>query len=446
MVIISFSSVITVNAQTITYDDVGVIVNDNSLESINIAGYFQSERNIPAQNMIHINAPTIEEIDSTQFELIRLQIETYLVSNNLVDSLNYLVTTKGVPLKVNSGCVQNPIPGQTCSSFDSDLALILGSYSSSILMNGQLPNPYFGSTSNFSRDNVGIYLVTRLDGYTVGDVFKIIDNSGPMTGLDQVSDYAILDMNQATGGDSAYFVDVNLQPAYNVLTGDNWNTEFDQNFNPLTGQNQVFAYLSTGHGPLFNVNLNNTWTQGSFSSMSTCKTAETFDMSQNTNNQFLLADLIAEGCTAAHGHVNCIYFGQIFRFDILVDRYLDPNNDFNLAESYYMGEPTLSWQSVIIGDPKASVFIENTASINNIKEDIVNIYPNPTFDQFKISGISELYGDVSIMISSINGTIVEIDNEPNEGKSYNLPSSGVYFVNVYVDGTTIGRTYRVIKQ
>jgi uncharacterized protein (TIGR03790 family) len=435
-------------AQTVNYNDVGVIVNDNSQESIDIADYFQNARNIPAQNMIHISAPTSEDIDGVQFGQIRSQIENYLISNSLEDSLNYLVTTKGVPLKLYnySDCVQNPTPGMNCGSFDSDLALILGSYSSSIGNAGHVPNPYKFADTNFTRATYGIYLVTRLDGYTKQDVFNLIDNSGPNTGLDQQMDLAVLDMNNTLGGgDSLYFANEVLQPAYDTLTSGLWNAIVDYNLPQITNQNNVFAYLSTGHGPYNSTNLNYSWTQGAFSSLSTCNTAQTFDASLNTSNNFLLANLIAQGCTAAHGYVNCIYFGQILPLDVFVDRYLDPIKNYNLAESYYMAESTLSWQTVIIGDPKASVYINNPASVSTYEKDFIKIFPNPTSDHFKIIGINELSGDVSLSITSIDGTIIEMDNEIQEGKFYQLTASGVYFVNVYSNGEHIG-TYRIIKQ
>jgi hypothetical protein len=39
----------------VNYNDVAVIVNDNSQSSQDIANYFKVKRNIPAQNIIHIN-------------------------------------------------------------------------------------------------------------------------------------------------------------------------------------------------------------------------------------------------------------------------------------------------------------------------------------------------------------------------------------------------------
>ena len=70
-------------SQVVDYADVGVIINDNSQTSIDIGTYFQQERNIPNENMIHVSAPVTEEIDSSEFEHIRIQIENYLTTSNL---------------------------------------------------------------------------------------------------------------------------------------------------------------------------------------------------------------------------------------------------------------------------------------------------------------------------------------------------------------------------
>ena len=47
---------------------------------------------------------------------------------------------------------------------------------------------------------------------------------------------------------------------------------------------------------------------------------------------------------------------------------------------------TLSWQSIIIGDPKATVVIDNTATIPKIDETAFSVYPNPNNGFFHISG------------------------------------------------------------
>ena len=107
-----------------SYNDVAVIINTNSTLSDSIGKYFIGARNIPASNVIYISAPVTEEIDSLQFENLRNQVEQHLITNNLVESINYLVTTKGVPLKVFRGNTFSTSSGS--SSVESELCLILG--------------------------------------------------------------------------------------------------------------------------------------------------------------------------------------------------------------------------------------------------------------------------------------------------------------------------------
>ena len=74
-------------SQSVSYSDVAVIVNDNSQVSMDIANYFQSERNIPSENMIHVLAPSTEIIDSIEFVQIRSQIESHLSLKSLKNNL-----------------------------------------------------------------------------------------------------------------------------------------------------------------------------------------------------------------------------------------------------------------------------------------------------------------------------------------------------------------------
>ena len=62
----------------------------------------------------------------------------------------------------------------------------------------------------------------------------------------------------------------------------------------------------------------------------------------------LAADYIAEGVTGASGHVDEPYLHACPRPQILIPSYLTGRN---LAESYYLSIPALSWQNIVIGDP-----------------------------------------------------------------------------------------------
>ncbi len=422
-------------AQAVNYNDVVVIVNHNSPASVNIGYYFQQARNIPSSHIISISGSTNELIDSLEFEQIRAQIESQLAIIQLTDSINYLVTTKGIPLKIESTCAITS--NGSCASFDSEIGLILGTYSSSIGVGSSIPNPYYGATQPFSRADYGIYLVTRLDGYTVQDVLNLIDRTGPETPINLATSNAIVDLNLATGGDSAYMMDFYLQPTYDFFTNNAWNAQLDANLNPLLNQTDVAAYIYEGMSVVSNVNLNYTWTEGSIATMSTGKSAITFDTATNSSNNLLLADLISEGCTGAYGHIDNIFFGQMLNAETLVKRYFDPLENYNFAESCFMSEGYLSWQGVAIGDPKSSVVLNDLASIDKPVMDEISMYPNPS------TGIVQILANesiISIAVYDMKGAQVINHNQlMSDSFELNLQGveNGIYLVHIEMNGNLI---------
>lgn len=55
--------------------DLGVIVNDNDPQSVAVAYYYQQKRNIPPQNIIHVNIPNPGiDISSADFNLLRAKV------------------------------------------------------------------------------------------------------------------------------------------------------------------------------------------------------------------------------------------------------------------------------------------------------------------------------------------------------------------------------------
>ncbi len=68
--------------------------------------------------------------------------------------------------------------------------------------------------------------------------------------------------------------------------------------------------------------------------------------------QSLTADYIAEGASAATGHVAEPYLGLTPRPDFFLPAYYSGRN---LAESFYLSIPALSWQNIVIGDPLMSL-------------------------------------------------------------------------------------------
>jgi uncharacterized protein (TIGR03790 family) len=331
-------------AQTHTYNDVAVIINLNSAISDSIGNYFIAERGVPMQNRIYVSSPVSEEIDSVQFQVLRSQIESYLTTNNIADSINYLVTTKGVPLKIKRSDLMN------AASVESELSLILGPYSDNIQKYGVITSPYYLQRNDFTHARYGIYLVTRLDGYTYADIKRIIDQSGSIGANVPVGGQYVFDQDP-TWNDRIPNLNDNMRGAAAILTGRGMNVLIDNTTTFLTGQQNVLGYAGWGSNDRnhsLNGLLNNTWMPGAIAETYVSTSARTFT-SPAVYGQSLIADLIAEGITAAKGYVYEPYSSAIADVSVLFDLY---TNGYTIAESYYSASPYLSWMDVIIGDPK----------------------------------------------------------------------------------------------
>ena len=84
-----------------TPQNVLLVVNGNVPESRTIADYYRSKRPVPPGNVCVISAPAVEEIDWAVYERdIERPVGQCLSRGALVDKILYIVTTMGVPLKV----------------------------------------------------------------------------------------------------------------------------------------------------------------------------------------------------------------------------------------------------------------------------------------------------------------------------------------------------------
>jgi uncharacterized protein (TIGR03790 family) len=337
------------------YDDVLVVINSNSSISDQVGTYFASSRNIPAVNIVRVNVPTDEEIDDATFSSLRSQIETYLTSNNLVDKINYIVTTKGMPLKVNRGDTFST--SSPSSSVESELTLILGSYSTSIGGNGIVYSPYYYQTAHFSRAAYGIYLVTRLDGYSFDEIKGLIDRGGPNTPFSKTNAKFVLDEDPAWNS-SLPGLNSSMASAQTILASKGLGTVLDTSTVFLTDEPNVIGYTSWGSNDHYADDYtqyakpHNAWAPGAIAETYVSTDGRTFT-SPPSYGQSLVADLVEEGLTGVKGYVYEPYSFAMAAVSVLFDRY---TSGYNLAESYYMSSRSLSWMDEVIGDPKTTVY------------------------------------------------------------------------------------------
>jgi len=336
-----------------SYSDVAVVVNTRSGNSVAIGNYFRNARSIPEANMVYVNVDSAEEADDAVFRILRSQIEQQLVANNLVNSINYIVTTKGVPLKVNRGSTFSTT--SPSSSVESELACMLGRYSGYIGQEGRITSPYYHQSVPFSRAEFGIYLVTRLDAYTVQQVFDMIDRSGPGVCVNASAAY-VFDQDP-DWNTSLPYLNSSMESAQQSLVARGKHVQLNSDTLYLTNRTNVIGYVSWGtndhHAAEFTQHgiPHNSWVAGSIAETYVSTSGRSFDLPAEYG-QSLIADVIQEGVSGAKGYVYEPYSSSMADASILFDAYCSGHN---LAESYSMASSYLSWMDVIVGDPKTSI-------------------------------------------------------------------------------------------
>jgi uncharacterized protein (TIGR03790 family) len=341
-----------------TPQNVLVVVNDNSPVSRSIGEYYAVRRAIPSRNICHLRTTTDEAIPRSQYDLeIAAPIADYLKKNNLVESVLYIVTTLGVPLKIPG---TDGVAGDA-SSVDSELTLLYSDMKGARHpIAGSIPNPFFGRRNDkFSHPQFPIYLVTRLAAYDFDEAKGIVDRSLRAANIGKF----VIDLSTGGYPDGETW----LTNAAALLPPD--RVVLDKTSTVLYDQTDVIGYASWGSNDK-NRHRRSTgfgWLPGAIMTEYVSTNARTFVRPPENwtfsdwnsphlwfagSPQSMTADYIHEGVTGASGHVYEPYLTMNPRPDFLLPAYYQGRN---LADSYYISIPRLSWQNIVVGDPLCSL-------------------------------------------------------------------------------------------
>ena len=160
-------------------NNVLVVVNRASADSQTIADAYVKARSIPPENIVRLQTDPGDEIDRNRFDSeIERPIGEWISRHSLQDRILYIVLTKGIPLRVSG---TSGLDGSV-ASVDSELTLLYRKLLGvSIPPGGRVVNPYFhgdspiASAKPLSHRDHDIYLVTRLDGFSVQDAIELIE-------------------------------------------------------------------------------------------------------------------------------------------------------------------------------------------------------------------------------------------------------------------------------
>lgn len=369
-VLLSVCLVAVSHAQTAA--NVAVVINQDSPASIEVGEYYARKRAISESNIIRLRTAPEELISRAAYiDAIERPIAVALSDRGLQDRILYIVLTKGVPLRISGSAGLNT----TGASVDSELTLLYRKLTGrSVITAGRVDNPYFlrssdlGDARPFSHRDHDIYLVTRLDAFTVQEATALVDRAlAPAT-----EGRIILDRR---GGATAATADLWLVAARTRLTGLGRSTRVDLVEDPVPDDGPVLGYYSWGSSDPLNGRrrLGLHFTAGSLAATLAGTDARTFatppegwqpavgsaDRSKwfAETPQSLIADLIRDGATGAAGNVTEPLLASALRPQVLFPAYL---SGFNLAEAFYLALPHLSWQGVIVGDPLCRPFAGRT--------------------------------------------------------------------------------------
>ena len=313
-----------------------VIINENSAASREIGAYYAAKRRIPARNVLRIKCPAEEIIKTYLYKsLVEKPVKEYLEKKGLKDSVDYLVLTKGVPIKLSNYMSLDSVLMSMDLGLEGEPAKI------------GVPNPYFGEKGSFSHKKYGFYLATRLDGYTVKDAKALVDRS---LAAKPEREAFLIDLTPSRDSRGYKLMNDDMKQAHELITRKGYLSFLDDTKAFVGGRKHLMGYFSWGsNDPSYTVEAykSNKFVPGAIAETAVSSSARTFERTKD-GGQSLIADLIEAGVTGVKGYVSEPTLTAIARPQILFDRYL---SGFNLAESFYMASPFIYWKGIVIGDP-----------------------------------------------------------------------------------------------
>ena len=336
-------------------DVVLVVVNQSSALSRQIGDYYAQRRHIPATNVCRISASTDEEISRSTYDREVVQpVQNCLRVRRLIEKILYIVTTAGVPLKIRG---EISLSGDA-ASVDSELTLLYSDmHGRPHALAAGIANPFFGKVAAaFRHPDFPVYLVTRLAGFNFTDVKGMVDRAQMARNRGKF----VIDLKASdnTKGNAWLLQAAQQLPRDRVV--------FDSSPTVLDHQSDVIAYASWGSNDPNRTqrNLSLGWLPGAIMTEYVSTNGRSFARPPEDwkigvaktpfagSAQTLTSDYVHGGVTGASGHVYEPFLQFTPRPNILLPAYFRGRN---LAESYYLAIPLLSWMNIVVGDPLCAI-------------------------------------------------------------------------------------------
>ncbi len=310
-----------------------IVINMNDADSRQIAGYYQSKRGIPEENIIRVRMPAGKNaISEKEFKKVYQQIK-----KQTPDNVQYYALAWSRPYRV------------ACMSITSAVAF---GFDKSFCAKGCKPtrlSAYYNSDSEQPFDDLNIRPAMMLAGSSLKQVYAMIDrgvaSDGSMTGSSRPKATAYL----MSTSDKARNVRARRYKIIQEMLAKNINIE-QINANVLKDKKDVMFYF-TGLTRVEGIKSNH-YLPGAIADHLTSSGGNLFGGRQMSILRWLDA-----GATASYGTVvePCAFTQKFPNPGIVIERYTQGES---LIQAYWK---SVAWpgQGVFVGEPMAAPYAQN---------------------------------------------------------------------------------------
>jgi len=346
-----------------------IVVNRNDPDSLFIGQYYARQRGIPESRIVQLSAPIKETITIAEYaKTVANPLLNALIENKWVKGVKdrskdaygrerlsvsihnipFVVLIKGVPLRIaNDPLLLEESTANLSAQFrvnngsvDGEIALLLAPPQTS--MTALVPNPYFEKSSISSTDANRLLRVTRLDGPTKANVMNLIDRTLKAEEIGLMG-RAYID----TGGPHAKG-DEWIRAAGAIAEAAFFDIDYETSKRAMNHRDRLDA-------PAIYMGWYRPHAQAQWRSPrwpvppgAIGFHLHSFSGTSVRSTKTWLGAFVAQGYCATVGNVYEPYLEYTHRPQVLLAHLMSGGN---FGEAVAMSTPSLSWQSVAIGDP-----------------------------------------------------------------------------------------------